>query len=86
MHSYETEGRGRVVVTLAGVSVLMVWLLNVGLDAIDFNPQWWLSVPSFAGCYTVLTWMFNPFVWRLGLLRLNPPTARLRVRAPFQCG
>ena len=67
MHSYETEGRGRVVVT--GVSVLLVWLLHLGLGAIDFAPQWWLSVPSFAGCYSSLHWLFDRYVWRLGLFR-----------------
>ena len=69
MHSYEADGRARVYVALAGASILLVWLLNLGLNAIDFDPQWWLSVPSFAGCYSVLYWLFDRFVWRVGLLR-----------------
>ena len=69
MHSYEVEGRGRVAVSLAVASILMIWLLHVALDAIDFQPQWWLSVPSFAGCYSGLHWSFDRYVWRLGLLR-----------------
>ena len=69
MHSYEVEGRAKVVVSLAVASMLIVWLLHVVLDAIDFQPQWWLSVPSFAGCYSVLYWLFDRYVWRLGLLR-----------------
>ena len=69
MHSYETEGRGRVVVAVTGVSVLLVWLLHLGLGAVDFEPEWWLSVPSFAGCYSSLHWLFDRYVWRLGLFR-----------------
>ena len=69
MHSYEVEGRGKVVVAITGVSVLLVWLLHVGLGAIDFEPQWWASVPSFAGCFSGLHWLFDHYVWRLGLLR-----------------
>ena len=69
MHSYEVEGRGRVAVSLAVASILIIWLLHVVLDAIDFQPQWWLSVPSFAGCYSGLHWLFDLYVWKLGLLR-----------------
>ena len=69
MHTYETEGTGKLVVAIAGVSVLLVWGLHVGLDTIDFNPRWWLSVPSFAGCYSGLHWLFDRYVWRVGLLR-----------------
>ena len=69
MHSYEVEGRGRVAVSLAIASILIIWLLHVVLDAINFDPQWWLSVPSFAGSYSGLHWLFDRYVWRLGLLR-----------------
>ena len=68
MHSYELEGRGRVEVALAVASILMIWLLHVGLDSVDFDPQWWLSVPSFAGCYSGLYWLCDRYVWRLRLL------------------
>ena len=69
MHAYELEGRGQVVVAIIGVSVLLVWVLHIGLGAMDFDPQWWLSVPSFAGCYSGLHWLFDRYLWRLGLLR-----------------
>lgn len=69
MHSYDLEGRGRVVVFLATVSVPLVWLLDVGLDVIGFEAQWWLSVPSFAGFYSALYWIFDHYVWKLNLLR-----------------
>lgn len=69
MHPYEIEGRGRIAIALAVASILLIWLLHVVLDAVDFDPQWWLSVPSFAGCYSGLHWLFDRYVWRLGLLR-----------------
>ena len=72
MHSYEVEGQGKVVVALAAASILMVWLIHIALDVIDFDPQWWLSVPSFAGSYSGLYWLFDRYVWKLGLLsKLN---------------
>ena len=76
LHLYELEGRGRVTVVLAVLSVLLVWLLDAGLNAANFEPQWWLSVPSFAGFYSVLYWLFDNHIWRwrlwwnLGLLRV----------------
>ena len=69
MHSYDTEGRGKVFVALAVLSIVIVWLLHIGLDFINFAPKWWLSVPSFAGIYSGLYWIFNRFLWKLGLLR-----------------
>ncbi len=77
MHSYEVEGRRKVVIALAGLSIVPVWLLNVGLEAVDFEPQWWISVPSFAGFYSALHWVFDHFLWRIEALK------KLRiVRAP----
>ncbi|MXX92790.1 MAG: hypothetical protein F4Y63_04950 [Chloroflexi bacterium] len=69
MHTYELEGREKVFVVAVGVSVLLVWLLHIGLGAVDFNPQWWLSVPSFAGCYSGFLWLFDRYQWKFGLLR-----------------
>ena len=69
MHSYEVEGRGRVVAAITGFSVILVWLVDVGLGTIDFEPEWWFSVPSFAGFYTALHWLFDRHIWRLGWLR-----------------
>ena len=69
MHSYQVEGRGRLAVSITVASILMIWLLHVVLDAISFEPRWWLSIPSFAGCYSGLHWLFDRYVWRLGLLR-----------------
>ncbi len=76
LHSYELEGRGRVTVALVVVSILLVWLLDVALDVANFDPQWWLSVPSFGGFYAALYWLFDNHVWRwrlwmnLGLLKV----------------
>ena len=57
------------VVVLAAASFLLVWLIHIGLDAIDFKPQWFVSVPSFAGIYSALHWTFDRFVWKFRLLR-----------------
>ena len=76
LHSYELEGRGRVTVALAILSILLVWLLDLGLKVANFEPQWWVSVPSFTGFYSVLFWLFDNHIWRwrlwwnLGLLRV----------------
>ena len=56
-------------ISLAVLSALLVWLLHTALSAISFEPQWWLSVPSFAGFYSALDWMFDRYVWRIRLLR-----------------
>ena len=69
MHSYDAEGRWRVVVFLAGGSVLLVWLLDVALGAVDFEPQWWLSLPSFGGFYGILYQSFDHYLWKWAVLR-----------------
>ncbi len=76
LHSYESEERGRVTIALFAASILLVWLMDAALSAASFNPQWWLSVPSFGGIYAVLYWLFDNHVWRwrlwrrLGLLKV----------------
>ena len=57
------------VAAITGVSVILVWLVHIALGAIDYKPQWWMSVPSFAGFYSGLHWLFDRYVWRLSLLR-----------------
>ena len=69
MHSYDLEGRGKVYTALAVASLPPVWLLDVLMNAANFSPQWWVSAPSFATFYVCLHWMFDRYVWRLGLLR-----------------
>ena len=69
MHSYDLEGRGRVVVALLVVSVFFVWLLHTGMVTIGFEPPWWASAPSYAAFYSVLLWLFDCYVWRFVLLR-----------------
>ena len=69
MHSYELDGRGRVVITLAAGSVLLVWLLDVALGAVDFEPQWWLSLPSFGVFYGILYQSFDHYLWKCAVLR-----------------
>ena len=69
MHSYDLEGRRWIYGGLAVLSVLFVWLLDVGLDYANIDPPWWLSAPPFAGFYTVLYWIFDRHVWRWRILR-----------------
>ena len=47
----------------------MVWLLHTGLRAIEYQPEWWFSVPSFAGVISFVYWAFDRWVWRFALLR-----------------
>ena len=54
MHSYDLEGRTKVVLTIAAASFVLTGLFNEVLSAVDFTPPWWLSVPSFAGVYSAL--------------------------------
>ena len=68
MHSYELDGRGRVAITLAAASVLLVWLSDVMLRYLGTEPRWWLSLPSFGGIYCVLHWLFDHYIWRWGWL------------------
>lgn len=56
-------------VAITVISFLLVWLIDAGLGAIDFDPEWWLSVPSFAGFYSGIRWLFDRHVWRMRLLR-----------------
>ena len=69
MHSYDAEGRPRITAFLAVCSILVVWLLHAGLGAVDYQPRWWFSVPSFAGVFSVVYWAFDRWVWRINLLR-----------------
>ena len=68
MHSYELDGRGRVVVVLAATSVLLVWLLDTVLNFLGIEPRWWLSLPSFGSFYGVLYWLFDRYFWRWAAL------------------
>ncbi len=70
MHPYETEGRQKVAIFLATVSVFLVWILDIVLGAIKYEPQWWLSVPSFAGFYSLVCWTFDHHLWRLRIFNL----------------
>ena len=76
MHSYELDGRGKVAITLAATSVLLVWLLDVMLGFLGIEPRWWLSLPSFGGFYGLLHWLFDRYLWhcvvlgKIGLVRV----------------
>lgn len=76
MHSYELDGRGRVAIALVVVSVFPVWVLDMSLNAVGFEPDWWLRLPSFGGFYGILHKVFDQYLWRwaalgkLGLVRV----------------
>ncbi len=69
MHSYDLEGRGKVYTALAVVSLPPVWLLDAVMNAANFDPQWWVSAPSFAGFFWCLHWVFDHYIWRTCPLR-----------------
>ena len=69
MHSYEADGRTRVIIALAAVSVLLAWLLNAGLDSVDVQLSWWIDAPSVAAFFSAAYWAFDRYVWRLDVLR-----------------
>ncbi len=64
MHSYDVEGRGRIYAGLAVLSVLLVWLLDFGLESVDVDPPWWLGAPSVVGVYAGLFWFYDRYGWR----------------------
>ena len=57
------------VIALGVVGIFLVWFVDIGLTAVKFDPQWWLSVPSFAGFYSALYWLFDRHVWKWRILR-----------------
>ena len=67
---------GRVAIALAVVSVFLVWLLDMSFNAIGFEPDWWVTLPSFGGFYGILHGLFDRYLWRwaplgkLGLIRV----------------
>ena len=69
MHSYDLEGRGRVVVALLRGQHLFR-LAPPYRDGhrrlLRLRGGW--SVPSYAAFYSVLHWVFDRYVWRFGLL------------------
>ena len=69
MHQYQIEGRDRTVAAFVVASVPLAWLIHMAFDTLGINPQWWVSVPSLAACYSVLYWLFDHYLWKLGLLR-----------------
>ena len=76
MHSYELEGRQWMVVALAGISVALVWLLDLGLSIFEYQPRCWMNLPCIGAFYSVLYLAFDHYIWKLGSLRSenNPLT------------
>lgn len=76
MHSYELEGRQWMAVALAGISVALVWLLDLGLSIFEYQPRCWMNLPCIGAFYSVLYLAFDHYIWKLGSLRSenNPLT------------
>ncbi len=76
MHSYELEGRPPSTAALAGISVALVWLLDLGLSIFEYQPRCWMNLPCIGAFYSVLYLAFDHYIWKLGSLRSenNPLT------------
>ena len=68
MNSYNPSGNKGVVVFLLIISVLLAGFIHTGLNAIN-EYRWLISVPSVAGIYQILYYMFDRYIWKWSLLR-----------------
>lgn len=71
MHSYATdsEERTRITLYLAGLSVVLAWLLSFGLKKASIEMPWWIDAPSVAGFYGLVYKAFDAWLWRLRVLQ-----------------
>jgi len=71
MHSYTTDSNERKFVPLyvAGISILIAWILNGVLGAMQFALPWWIDAPSVIGFYGMLYTIFDKYLWRWHILR-----------------
>ncbi len=68
MHTYETDGRSNVVLAMLAASVPLTWALNLALNKLIQDPEWWVSAPSMFAVFSTLFWTFDHHLWKLGLL------------------
>ena len=86
MHGYSTDsGERRIVpLLLASVAITLAWLSSKILAVMHLTLPWWLDAPSTLGFYGALYALFdrnlwcNPFVRKLGLVRVPNLTGRWR--------
>ena len=69
IHSYEFYGRERLAVYIALISLLIVWILGIVLEAFTTDLPWidihrWVNIPSFWATYTGVYVAFDRFIWR----------------------
>lgn len=61
---------------MVGLSILLAWGLNRGMEAVDVSLPWWIDAPSVAGFYGLTYAAFNKRLWiwppvrRLGLVKI----------------
>ena len=68
MHNYDAENRGSVEFVIAGISFLLVWIINWALGNVKIELEWWMIAPSFGAIYKALHWTFDRHLWRFKLL------------------
>lgn len=68
MHSYSTDATRsvRVMLLLAVVAILLAYLLNRSMAALDVKPPWWLDTPAVLGFYGLCWRLYDERLWRLG--------------------
>ena len=69
MNPYNPDRSIKVVTYLLTISISLASLIHTGLDAVNFELGWLISVPSAVGIYKMLYYAFDRFVWRWRPLR-----------------
>ena len=69
MNPYNPDGGRRVVACLLTISIPLAGLIHTGLDAVNFELGWLISVPSAVVIYKILYHAFDRFIWRWCPLR-----------------
>jgi SMODS-associating 2TM, beta-strand rich effector domain len=73
MHPYATDSneRKRLPLLMVGLSILLAWSLNRGMEATGVSLPWWIDAPSVAGFYGFIYVVFDKRLWLL------PPARKL---------
>jgi hypothetical protein len=68
-YSIDSTERKNVIAVLAMLSIPLGWVFAVLLKGIGLGSVWWVSAPSVMGCFGMLYWVFDKWVWRIALMR-----------------
>jgi hypothetical protein len=71
MHPYAADSNERKIIPLyiAGASILVAWILNGTLEAIQLAVPWWIDAPSVIGFYGMLYALFDKVLWKKKIFR-----------------